>query len=298
MAPFYSSFKPHDHWKKHAPPLTRSSARASMTMKSQERRRGMIMQKENKSVAPFSDEKCLAWGEAEEQDKFLVPIIEDDFNWFRLSIAYLEDVTAATGHHHHYHHHHHHHHRRDSGSWSGTSTDERRGRAISTMTDLEFGRSWVGELMSMEELLATGGIRRDWEMEEEDDKGVDDYDYDYDADDDEEEEEMNLPPPRPASLSRVWQADHIGRVRTYVPNRRRMRWDSPCHEVEANVAPLEMDANRSLTELEGSGCLPQCSETPRVSVTTVQTVKVIKASSSKDIKTGIGRWSGVTLLNL
>lgn len=30
-------------------------------------------------------------GEGGKEDKFLVPVIEDDFNWFRLSIAYLEE---------------------------------------------------------------------------------------------------------------------------------------------------------------------------------------------------------------
>lgn len=30
-------------------------------------------------------------GGKEEEDKCLVPVIEDDFNWFRLSLAYLEE---------------------------------------------------------------------------------------------------------------------------------------------------------------------------------------------------------------
>lgn len=33
---------------------------------------------------------CGEGGKEEEEDKFLVPVIEDDFDWFRLSIAYLE----------------------------------------------------------------------------------------------------------------------------------------------------------------------------------------------------------------
>lgn len=36
-------------------------------------------------------------GKEEEEDKFLVPGIEDDFNWFRLSIAYLEEGGGING---------------------------------------------------------------------------------------------------------------------------------------------------------------------------------------------------------
>lgn len=32
-----------------------------------------------------------------EEDKFLVPVIEDDFDWFRLSIAYLEEGGGING---------------------------------------------------------------------------------------------------------------------------------------------------------------------------------------------------------
>lgn len=36
-------------------------------------------------------------GKEEEEDKFLVPGIEDDFDWFRLSIAYLEEGGGING---------------------------------------------------------------------------------------------------------------------------------------------------------------------------------------------------------
>lgn len=36
-------------------------------------------------------------GGKEEEDKFLVPGIEDDFDWFRLSIAYLEEGGGING---------------------------------------------------------------------------------------------------------------------------------------------------------------------------------------------------------
>lgn len=35
--------------------------------------------------------------EEEEEGKFLVPVIEDDFDWFRLSIAYLEEGGGING---------------------------------------------------------------------------------------------------------------------------------------------------------------------------------------------------------
>lgn len=35
--------------------------------------------------------------EEEEEDEFLVPVIEDDFDWFRLSIAYLEEGGGING---------------------------------------------------------------------------------------------------------------------------------------------------------------------------------------------------------
>lgn len=38
-------------------------------------------------------------GGKEEEDEFLVPVIEDDFNWFRLSIAYLEEGGDINGDH-------------------------------------------------------------------------------------------------------------------------------------------------------------------------------------------------------
>lgn len=36
-------------------------------------------------------------GKEEEDDEFLVPVIEDDFDWFRLSIAYLEEGGDING---------------------------------------------------------------------------------------------------------------------------------------------------------------------------------------------------------
>lgn len=36
-------------------------------------------------------------GKEEEEDKFLVPGIEDDFDWFRLSLAYLEEGGGING---------------------------------------------------------------------------------------------------------------------------------------------------------------------------------------------------------
>ena len=228
-------------------------------------------------MASICDEKCLAWFGAEE-DKYLVPVIDDDFNWFRLSIAFLEHQAQ-----------------RLSGcqrdSWI---PDERAGKAISTMTDhaLRLSRSGdlrlsrVGELMSMEEFLAMSRMSRCWEVEDDDE----------DSDEDEEHDRLVSPP-----LSRVWQSDRAGRVQTYNPNQRRMRWEtttiSEGVELEADV-PVEMNANRSLTELEGSqSLLPTRCETHRLSVASVQTFKLINASS-ENVGNGIGRWSGVTLLNL
>lgn len=266
MAPFYSSFKPHDHWKKRAPPLTRPAVPIISP-------RPRIV-RNDKFVASICDEKCLAWSGAEE-DKYLVPVIDDDFNWFRLSIAVFEHQGQ-----------------RLSGckrySWT---SDERHGKAISTITDhaLRFSRSGdlrlsrVEELMSVEDFLAMTRMSRCWEVEDDDESN------------EEGEDDRLVSPP----LSRVWQSDRAGRVQTYNPNQRRMRWDTTiCEEVEMEADVLvEMNANCSVTELEGSQSLvpPRC-ETHRLSVASVQTVKLINASP-ENVEIGIGRWSGVTLLN-
>lgn len=36
-------------------------------------------------------------GGGKDEDKFLVPVIEDDYNWFRLCIAYLEEDGGISG---------------------------------------------------------------------------------------------------------------------------------------------------------------------------------------------------------
>lgn len=117
MAPFFSSFKPYEHWKKKAPPLRRSEMNTAVTLSgvwrccSRSGGRGCCRcrsLREERGVGSniCGEEEVLMMammtggggGEGgKEEDEFLVPVIEDDFDWFGLSIAYLEEGGGING---------------------------------------------------------------------------------------------------------------------------------------------------------------------------------------------------------